>query len=443
MRKEEERRLQEASAHIASLKSSSPTIRGFFDSLSSSPFLSLQGAFIDGDFAFFEEASHILSIIETICHKPHVVSKNVETILRADQAGSLSNDSFAKTLRDPALWKNKAGRMEPEYVHHKENEDDILIYENLFIVMALRRIEKELRHRKAFYENRIHLVNSTRLSLDSDRTYEALCAFPRLFSKIERIQKSDFYRIVSKANCNLPRIYPTNILKSDRLYHRVYRFYLEISQYGRNQSATEDLGTYFYCYILKLLLNAGYALSPKSSRVSMDPKSDFLTHSKDIRLISADFLLVINRVDFDALRFELTPLGKEDHPTAKYLLLFTASDSLEGFSLGKYAGETSAYDEIDVLSIWDTAILGRKKYLPLHQEDGEEALLKRLFQGKGELKEASIPLYSLYCPVCGEKGMLEEGYVKECPHCHSKYAFIQNKKKQTRLWVISQKEEEE
>ena len=150
MRKEEERRLQEASTHIASLKSSSPTIRGFFDSLSSSPFLSLQGAFIEGDFAFFEEASHILSIIETICHKPHVVSKNVEMILRADQAGSLSNDSFAKTLRDPALWKNKAGRMEPEYVHHKENEDDILIYENLFIVMALRRIEKELRHRKAF-----------------------------------------------------------------------------------------------------------------------------------------------------------------------------------------------------------------------------------------------------------------------------------------------------
>ena len=39
--------------------------------------------------------------------------------------------------------------------------------------------------------------------------------------------------------------------------------------------------------------------------------------------------------------------------------------------------------------------------------------------------------------------MLEEGYVKECPHCHSKYAFIQTKKKQTRLWVISQKEEEE
>ena len=304
MKKDEGELLKKASSLREEYAKAHPCLLGYFQHIPSLRLPSLRSFSFQKDLAFFRECSHILSIIETIAHHPRIVSKNQDEILRADQASNVTPSSFLLTMEDPSLWKRKSSSLSPEYVHVEESEDDIFIYENLFVAMALRRIEREVSHYRDFYSSLILTTSSSRLTEDGDHVLEGFEAIKPCFNKIERIKKSDFYKRVGKQG-DLQALVATNILKSDPLYGRVYRFYSRLSTPTSLSEERRELLHYVLVFVLDCLNRSHFELL-KGYR---QKRNLLRKEGASFAFQNSFFLLKIGNVGDEALRFYLSSLS--------------------------------------------------------------------------------------------------------------------------------------
>ena len=107
-----------------------------------------------------EEFNKVLDKVISIIYAPHIEVSTSEIVLRSEQAGRLSRESFFDTTRDTKLWKRKNHELTPEYVHTKENIDTIDNYENRFISLLLLMNIRFLIHLKNFHIHmKVYLLN--------------------------------------------------------------------------------------------------------------------------------------------------------------------------------------------------------------------------------------------------------------------------------------------
>ena len=104
-----------------------------------------------------EELKTVSDKILSIVYNPHIKVETNEIIQRSELAGKLSHDSFSDTMRDPKLWKEKSGKMVPEYVHTVETIDSIDTYENRFISLLIYEINDDI---EATLDNLTPMVES-------------------------------------------------------------------------------------------------------------------------------------------------------------------------------------------------------------------------------------------------------------------------------------------
>ncbi len=429
MKKDEGELLKKASSLREEYAKAHPCLLGYFQHIPSLRLPSLRSFSFQKDLAFFRECSHILSIIETIAHHPRIVSKNQDEILRADQASNVTPSSFLLTMEDPSLWKRKSSSLSPEYVHVEESEDDIFIYENLFVAMALRRIEREVSHYRDFYSSLILTTSSSRLTEDGDHVLEGFEAIKPCFNKIERIKKSDFYKRVGKQG-DLQALVATNILKSDPLYGRVYRFYSRLSTPTSLSEERRELLHYVLVFVLDCLNRSHFELL-KGYR---QKRNLLRKEGASFAFQNSFFLLKIGNVGDEALRFDLSSLSSPDKKASHLLFIHP------GYGFSEFLGRQKlypGYSSYSALSIWNLASLGQKATL-LGQGSKDVGELVRIYlDSLLSSPKASEEVYSLYCPHCKKKGVLKKGEGYFCPHCHSSYYLDQG-----RLWFAFEAKEE-
>ncbi len=428
MRVDEELALRHSMEAVSAFAKNHTQLWAFFNDVDDIPLPSLQNASFDSDVAYFKKVSFVLSAVQSIAHKPHVVVRNVETIVRADIAGTLSNESFQQTLRDPALWKQKRRGISPEYVHHTESIDEVCIYENFFVIMVLNIIQRSLHHYEEFYANSIKSMSSASLTLDGDKVLTVFGTIKRLFRKLERIKKTDFYKTVIRHYVPLRYVEATNILKHDRLYNVVYRFYHESTAYADEKELISDLLSYYYILLLRSLKKTGIKLAPSSNRARTSGKTAFFQTPKETRFFGNGFFLTITKHDNQSL--DLTVSLESNHDiTAKHRFAVNPKYSFLDFQpMARKAKDT--IDTFEAVSVWSLAEINPTEVDVVELGSAtDQEVMDAYLSTKLLSKECSKSVYELYCPSCRDSGMRSRKGVFTCPKCRTRYAIYQSEGK--------------
>ena len=444
MRTIEEKNLKAAITKFYKWIKKNDSFSDFFNDCVKLELKSLQELSFENDKEFFEGLKHVMSIIATIIHHPHLSNKEKEVIVRSDQAANMTQEMFNKTMHDSSLWSEHDLKMVPEYVYYSEHIDDIKIYENIFIVHLIDKIQTEMDTYKIFYSRMVKsffmnpLVKSfddaRSLNIDSDTEFKLLNDINDLEKKLRFIKNTRFYKEIEPKAKNMTRVVPTNILISDRLYNYCYKFYKAQISYTDSTQKIKDIRTYYLILLLQQSRKYGLELHESSKnpiKFVFDSNGNVIL--PEIILIGEDFSIkIIPENKYNGLVFEVINRDcSSDSKIAKHLLLFNV---LYTFDIYKEIEFPSEYLTVEALSLWNLYQVDNNVLVNLNVLD-EVGLLEKYFETKEARTEASKKLYTNYCPSCKSNRIVHSGTRHICQVCKSVYAFYRHKNKDI-LWFM-------
>ncbi len=233
----------------------------------------------DTYYSTIQSLSALADKIISIIAKPHIQVVDSEVILRAEQASSLSPNSFRETMRDTGLWKRKqTGTMSPEYVHSVEKVDTIDTYENRFIAYLIDRIDEEVTKLlndldpsfasfENYYETRGISFSPNMLlsSFETNKPIEgvfdvnsSIVGQDKVFAELNKLKRkntkmmeSEFYKRLHKKDVS-QNFVPTNILLHDPMYNYCFRYYKD-NLLGTNRAESQTEQAYQNFMLLSFL----------------------------------------------------------------------------------------------------------------------------------------------------------------------------------------------
>lgn len=365
---------------------------------------SLQQSSLANDKEYFAELKFIISVINTIIAKPHILSKEEQVIIRSEQAKSLNSESFSLTIKDPSLWKENSKRlMQPEYVHNVLYTDKIDIYENMFICLLIDLINSELISYRLHYLKLISTLDNSDLIVNKDYVIEAIELIDSLLRKLRYVKNSSFYKTVSKTNFNERFIKPTNILLKDRLYNYCYKFYKKFIVYDDINDLIIDFNSYLAYLIMKALSDLGYK---KVANMSFS-NGIFGIELKITNTNYIDILVKSNKYK--------TPY--------RHRLIFDTTEELNN------------YEDSDILSyslfdIWNIYDIKKDKYLS-SSLISEIKLIEIYLNKLTHIIKVDSNIYNKYCLIC-RNSIDYTNNVYVCEKCGSIYTYLED----DIIWLI-------
>lgn len=398
-------------------------IESLYEALPSYKMESLQSFSFQKDNEFFGEVSSILSVIHSIIVHPHISNKGEDVILRSNQAGRLSSESFQKTVQESSLWKEKDGEMIPESVHYHQYTDELIIYENLFIGMLVDVIDLEITKYNAFY---IHLLPSLNNKFDkvimaNHQVESSLQRLDKIDRKIKHIKNTYFYKEVSKVHFMQKKIQPTNILLKNRLYHLCFRFYRKFIQYENKLELEKDFRLYYYFTILKVMKKKNFILDTSQQNFIAPERSSFSFHFKDYNIN-----LSFNEKPGICLEIGLK---KDATHTFKHRLLFDLSRDVK-------KNQDIPLDAITttIASIWNLVDTTDNKEIFINTIH-EKAMMTFWIENLFHESKAQRDIYTKYCPICKSKTIENRDSIHYCLNCNSIYMFKPDEEEDI-IWFI-------
>lgn len=394
----------------------------------------LQDLSFDSNIEFLDEISFIFSVISSIITRPHILSKGEEIVIRSELAPNLSTGMFQKTIRDSQLWTQDGIDMIPEYVYYYQHIDELRIYENIFIIVLIKKIEAEIIRYNEFYGSLIEAFDDQEaLSLDKDNADIALKKLQSLNRRLKHIKHTFFYKEVSKGIKNNFQVHPTNILVKDRLYNYCYKFYKKLLTYNDNEERLYDIRLFYYVGLLKSLKNEGFRLQNAKSFEIIDgkiiiPTAIFENDDFSLSFIPNDELIGLELI------VQNKKIKDDNANKAKHLLLFDAETK---FKDNKYT-PNDEYDSIDVLSLWNMAHIYDSLEIAYNNIYKEDELISKWLKSKIKNTIASYDIYTSFCAICKKQALdINENNVITCEACNSKYIFTKNKENSNEcIWFI-------
>ena len=426
MKKSEELNLSEQTQFIRNFAKRHADLQSFYSSINSLNIISIQDLSFKNDIELFREIAFILSVIYSIISKPHMNNRRDEIIARSGEASSLSEDDFQKTLRDSSLWKDMDGfNLLPEYVYYHQYEDDLRIYENIFIVHMINEISFIIDSYLSLYISllKVKESNNKELVIGDSIQEDALRTANKLSRRINQIKESYFYRDVSKAK-NKPKVfYPTNILVKDRLYNLVYKFYKKMYIYQDKKDIDKELYLFYFSLLLSLLHEDGYELDSRNKALIFEnneivlPKKMFFT-SSDLRLSI--------QTNVEENSFLVSYKDKLEEVSNTHLLILTNDATFEE---SKVVLPTEEIFSTEYLSLWHLGEIGKDQKIHLINETlmSEKELLKYFLNSHHDIYSGSEIIYSSYCPVCKSKNIFQNKGHIFCDDCGAIYKFAKTK----------------
>ena len=427
MKKSEELNLSEQTLFIRNFAKRHADLQSFYSSINSLNIISIQDLSFKNDIELFREIAFILSVIFSIISKPHLNNRRDEIIARSGEASSLSEDDFQKTLRDSSLWKDMDGfNLLPEYVYYHQYEDDLRIYENIFIVHMINEISFIIDSYLSLYVSllKVKESNNKELVIGDSIQEDALRKANKLARRINQIKESYFYRDVSKAK-NKPKVfYPTNILVKDRLYNLVYKFYKKMYIYQDKKDIDKELYLFYFSLLLSLLHKDGYELDSRNKALIYEnneivlPKKMFFTTS-DLRIS-----IQTNEEDNS---FLISYKDKLDDAINSHLLVLTNDATFEETKV--ITTDDEDIFSIEYLSLWHLGEIGKENKIHLINDTlmTEKELLSYFLSSHHDIYSASEKIYSSYCPVCKSKNIFQNKGHIFCDDCGAIYKFASTK----------------
>lgn len=409
----------------------------------------------DEQLAHAEEIRVATDKIMSIIRKPHIKVDTSEIVIRSELSGKLSHDSFAETLRDPQLWKDKNGTMSPEYVHTVETVDSINIYENQFISMFLDELENDIQMMLA---DVAPLVESLQEHFErTDKTFgqysmfkgfakskapftpfflsegqnqeELLMLCEKLEKRIKNLKGTEFYRLTSNKRFN-HNVIPTNILMHDPLYNHCYKMYVASYQKKNNEDKNDDL---YYNYVVasfaRYLSKATIYKPDSNPLIGIDALGHIQMQQIRIRKDNFAFYMRLDNENHGIICKVFYMGGKRkdlEKREARYYLAVSHSYTEKNEKAIKafIREQRQFYD--DVLLVTAKNVI--KQFhdvvnLSYHRKDGG-VLIKNVLASMMMLFEAKIGLYHSRCPFCGNEEITFTGKNYVCAHCGSNYSIF-------------------
>lgn len=387
-------------------------------------------------------ADKIISIIA----KPHIQVVDSEVVLRAEQASSLSPDSFRETMRDTGMWKRKQnGQMSPEYVHSVEKVDTIDTYENRFIASLIERIDEEVNKLLSdldpsfasfenYYETRGISFSPNMLlsSFETDHPIEgvfdvnsSIVGQDKVFAELNKLKRkatkmmeSEFYRRLHKKGVS-QNITTTNILLHDPMYNYCYRYYKD-HFLGTNRSDAETETVYsnfmllsFFDYLNgEKLLPSDVELKIDGNKLKFEPfsfKRGVLTFSLEQ---DEDGLKIV--ADYKGVEFYNCLLVTKRTYNPKDVRTFNERRGLY----------FSHYEKVLLVSMENIAKdFANCLTISYHKKDIKERF-DGFFSSLSMIFKANKETSSDRCPVCGSSKTQYYSGRMICDRCGSVYALL-------------------
>lgn len=380
----------------------------FIKALCSFSFTPIQNAYLKKDLEFLHEVNFILSIITSIVSKPFLNNTSNEIIVRSGQAGSLSNDDFNKTLKDPSFWKRTKEGMIPERVFYREYIDEIKTYENYFVVQTINTISKYIDNYQASYTRLINNLASglTTSSVDLD---ELIVLIDKIERKLKSIKGTYFYKVINKDHKVITSIVATNILLDNQLYNAVFKFYKNVTIFGDNNTINHTLAIYYFCLLIKEIITRGLKYNGEDTMFDFSNKLSFENKNLEMGIC----LLNNNHLAIDLLNKEIDHLEKIDIIIEHNLHELNTTDEF-----------FKQFDSVNFLSIWNYGYLIDNKMVIVNTNPvSEEKMIEGIIISYYLKQKGSKIIYSKYCPICKKQEIVfnEDNNIYTCLACHSEY----------------------
>ena len=397
----------------------------FYNNIESVSLTSIQDLSFEKDIALFNELSFILSVVLSIIAKPHLNTKSDEVIARSGEVSALSEEDFQKTLRDSSIWRNEGnGKLLPEYLYYHKHEDEIRIYENIFIVYLVNEINALAHQYSALYVSLLSVADheTNVLLVDDTAQMKAMDEVNFVLHRIEQIKNTYFYKEVSKAKSR-PKVFnPTNILLKDRLYNICFKFYKKLFIYQEEGGLDKDLFIYYYVLILRKLRENDFRLNECKEKVFV--KNELVIPSK-VSMANNNYQIEVEaRSDKNLFIFNYS---EKDGSNKATHLLYIKSDYTAPFEY-EDIGEEYFVVSIETLSLWYLSMLLNGKLVKINKTFKSEMEMIRTFVDSHHyVVSASEKIYSSYCPSCKGKDLSENNGFFICADCGAVYRFVKDK----------------
>ena len=397
----------------------------FYNNIEGVSLTSIQDLSFEKDIALFNELSFILSVVLSIIAKPHLNTKSDEVIARSGEVSALSEEDFQKTLRDSSIWRNEGnGKLLPEYLYYHKHEDEIRIYENIFIVYLVNEINALAHQYSALYVSLLSVADheTNVLLVDDTAQMKAMDEVNFVLHRIEQIKNTYFYKEVSKAKSR-PKVFnPTNILLKDRLYNICFKFYKKLFIYQEEGGLDKDLFIYYYVLILRKLRENDFRLNECKEKVFV--KNELVIPSK-VSMANNNYQIEVEaRSDKNLFIFNYS---EKDGSHKATHLLYIKSDYTAPFEY-EDIGEEYFVVSIETLSLWYLSMLLNGKLVKINKTFKSEMEMIRTFVDSHHyVVSASEKIYSSYCPSCKGKDLSENNGFFICADCGAVYRFVKDK----------------
>ena len=426
MKRSEEVNLSKQIALIQAFGKKQKDLQSFYKNIDKLELVSVQDLSFEKDIEFFKELTFILSVILSIIAKPHLSHRRDEILARSGEVSTISEEDFQKTLRDSSIWKDQGnGRLLPEYLYYHQYEDEIKIYENIFIVHLVNEIAIIADHYSSLYLSLLNVANrdNNQLLQDDDAQLKAMDEVNFVNRRIDLIKSTYFFKEVSKAK-NKPKVfYPTNILLKDRLYNICFKFYKKMYVYDEKSTLNNHLFTYYFVLLLKILHNRGFELTSRTNKLMNANNS--ITVPDSMAFSNEEFRITVEGYS-KAHMFIFSYKDKDDDATSEHLLYIESDATLKEKPNPEH---NEAIFSIECLSLWHRNLVYEDgKIETLNQTlESEDKMLETFLDSHHYVVTGSEKIYSSYCPSCKNKNLVElKGYYR-CPDCGAIYKFLKAK----------------
>lgn len=426
MKRSEEVNLTNQIALIQAFGKKHKDLDSFYKNIDNLPLVSVQDLSFEKDIELFKELTFILSVILSIIAKPHLSHRRDEILARSGEVSAISEEDFQKTLRDSSIWKDQGNsKLLPEFLYYHQYEDDIKIYENIFIVHLVNEIALIVDHYSSLYLSLLNSASITNgdLLLDDSAQLSAMDELNFVSRRIDLIKGSYFYKEVSRAK-NKPKVFsPTNILLKDRLYNICFKFYKKMYVYDEENTLNNHLFSYYFVLLLKLLHDKGFRITKNTHKIMNANNS--ITVPDTISFSNDDYSIIVEGYSKSRM-FIFNYLDKGDTNSNEHHLYVEGDATLKNIVIPQREERVFS---IEYLSLWHRSVVTEDGRIEIMNQalENEVKMLEKVLDSHHHVVSGSKRIYSSYCPSCKGRNITELNGYYRCPDCGAIYKFLKAK----------------
>ncbi len=376
------------------------------------------------------------SLLE-IARSPYIVLKNEYSKVRTELAGNLTPQGIQMTVKDPKVWKNKDGKLYPEYVYAKTREDEYNTYENRMVRSLMDKVVRFLNLPmeyakdgvKNMYEayfqrsalNKFDLIKLIDEDLYKESDTASFNDYKKLFylrGKLSQLRSGAFYKTMSQFPVFTGRPEATNLLIHNADYNACMRLWLFLDRFNAGLSLlTQEQQKSVYSAFIVLAMASIYVQF--GFRIAKDVQVGRIDENFSLQglVLENEWFKVLLGADTEKIRV-LVQCPKIKAQQTTVIELHT--DIAEQY--GKENQFVVSLHRTDYSDRAACVVPGNKNSL----KDLESIVRCTVFTF-----EAKKEIYDKLCMICGSNALDDKDYFYKCADCGAVYSFLDDKT----VWV--------